>query len=416
MAFQEFTPIQYLKIDIAGSYGLDKESWDDRIAWFDQNEDQLLQLAAIEDQKVLKANAFIKEADAPALLYAGALAYARAKRGEAISHAVSLDATASGAQLLALLMGCEKSASHCNVIDSGKREDLYTNAYQLMLQYMGANSGGITRGQVKDAVMPGFYGSKAMPKEIFGEGEQLRIFYEVMETEFPGIWDLIQALLNLWQPDVDAHCWVLPDNFRVLIKVMDEREETVQFLNMPMTVKTKVNRPMEEGRSLVANITHSIDGMVVKEMSRRCSYDLDKVLELMELLTTEIAYRPLLNRPKDQLVQTLWDHYQRTGFLSARIIELLDADNLLLVDREVIRKMLLSMPEKPFPIMSVHDCFRCHPNYGNDLRRQYNQILHDLSASTLLYDIVNQISPRHIPVVKYQDFTSKVLEANYALS
>ena len=35
MAFQEFSGKDYLRIDIANSFGLDKEDWDVRLAWFD---------------------------------------------------------------------------------------------------------------------------------------------------------------------------------------------------------------------------------------------------------------------------------------------------------------------------------------------------------------------------------------------
>ena len=41
MAFQTFTPLQYLKIDVANSFGLDRKDWDERLAWFDQHEAQL---------------------------------------------------------------------------------------------------------------------------------------------------------------------------------------------------------------------------------------------------------------------------------------------------------------------------------------------------------------------------------------
>lgn len=60
--------------------------------------------------------------------------------------------------------------------------------------------------------------------------------------------------------------------------------------------------------------------------------------------------------------------------------------------------------------------FRVHPNYGNDLRRQYNQILHDLAQSTLLISIGSQIVGEEVTADKYADLAPRILKTNYALS
>ena len=60
--------------------------------------------------------------------------------------------------------------------------------------------------------------------------------------------------------------------------------------------------------------------------------------------------------------------------------------------------------------------FRCHPNYGNDLRMQYNRILSEIAGSNLLGYLVKQIAKRDIKVVKYGDLSDAILESNYALS
>ena len=57
------------------------------------------------------------------------------------------------------------------------------------------------------------------------------------------------------------------------------------------------------------------------------------------------------------------------------------------------------------------------PNYGNDLRRQYNQLLAEVYQSDLLAFLVSQIVKRRITVSKIDpDMFGDILETNYALS
>jgi hypothetical protein len=426
---QNFTAKQYLMLDIASNYGLDKETWDARLDWFKTVEGIITQADDLNKSPIFRA--LNKEAAEPALFYAGCIAYRKAIKGLPITYPISLDATASGAQLLAVLIGCEKSGSLCNVVDTGNREDLYTNVYNLMRDILASGdfgfvegddavvdgTGGITRSDAKQAVMTSLYGSTAKPKEVFGEGERLDAFYQVMNEQAPGIWDLNQSLLSLADPEATSYSWTLPDNFHVNVKVMNTIEEPITFLGETYMVPRKVQAPVENDLSLGANTTHSVDGMVVREMERRCYYNFNKITDVTMMLKSGL-YEPksLMDREHDQLVMTLWDNYLQSGFLSARILELLDAENLWWVDRHVVLNMIETLPKKPFPVIAVHDCFRVHPNYGNDLRRQYNQILSEIAQSNLLQFIVNQISKDQLTVEKYGDLTDAVLVANYALS
>ena len=79
---QQFTGREYLMIDIANNFGLDKKKWNERISWFKENQDKLEDL--------------IKDADEPALFFAGVQAWRQVERGEPIGYPVSLDATSSG--------------------------------------------------------------------------------------------------------------------------------------------------------------------------------------------------------------------------------------------------------------------------------------------------------------------------------
>lgn len=140
---QVFTGKQYLKIDIANNYGLDKEDWDDRIKWFDDNEHQL-------DKLVTTA----KEA---ALFYAGVQAYREVQKGNPIGYPVSFDATSSGLQILAAITCDRKAALLCNVLNTGHREDAYINLFEIMkvnlLAIDGEQAGRLVRDDLKDAIM-----------------------------------------------------------------------------------------------------------------------------------------------------------------------------------------------------------------------------------------------------------------------
>lgn len=106
---QTFTSAEYIKIDVASQFGLDKETWAERLAWFDNREPHLESL--------------VSEAENPALYYAAVKAWRETQAGQPTGHMISLDATSSGLQLLCVLTGDRTGAELCNVVNTGTRED-----------------------------------------------------------------------------------------------------------------------------------------------------------------------------------------------------------------------------------------------------------------------------------------------------
>lgn len=249
-------------------------------------------------------------------------------------------------------MCCRKSALTCNVLDSGKREDAYTANYQTMCAKLGDRAR-IERKDTKRALMTSLYSSVAVPREVFGEGsELLKCFYETVKETMPGAWELNEAMLGTWQKNKLSHDWVLPDNFHVHVKVMNTRVTNVQFMNAPHEVRYAVNEPMEEGRSNGANMVHSIDGMIFREVANRCM--------MSDFIKSKVIYSldhngKSVHREQDKMLMTLWDLYKKSGFLSSRILNYLDSLNMGHVDPEVIKEMLASLPKKPFNVLGVHD-------------------------------------------------------------
>ncbi len=97
---QTFTGREYLAIDIANNFGLNKKTWDERLTWFEDHKGNLMDS--------------LNQAEEPALYYAGVCAYEAVERGEPIGYAISLDATSSGLQLLTVLTGDREAAQLCS--------------------------------------------------------------------------------------------------------------------------------------------------------------------------------------------------------------------------------------------------------------------------------------------------------------
>ena len=402
---QQFTPLQYLQIDIANNFGQnnDKKDWNVRLEWFEQNKHQLEEL--------------LPKAEEPALYHAAVQSYRDVMAGRPTGYPISLDATASGMQILSAITGDIHAASICNVVSTGHREDAYTSVYERMVEQLG-ESAKIDRSQTKDAIMTSIYGSEAQPKEIFGTGILYTLFQKTMGVMAPAVWAMNQGFLVIWNPNALSNDWVLPDNFHVHVKVMNQVKEVVQFLNQPFDTFYRANMPMEKGRSLSANTTHSIDGMVVREMVRRCNYNPYTVRRVQQLIYREWDIPSEIEIDEDvEMCQILWGHYERTGYLSARILDYINENTIHLVDRMVLNELVQSLPSKPFQLLTVHDCFRCLPTYGNDLRKQYNIQMASLAKSNILADLLTQITGRPFTIGKLDpDLWKLALDAEYSLS
>ena len=277
-------------------------------------------------------------------------------RGQKTGYLCGLDATASGIQLLSVMAGCVQSASTCNLVNTGRREDAYTNMHVHMDTLLGGQNQ-YTRKMVKAAGMTHFYGSKAEPRAAFGEDTpQLAAFYKTIEDLLPGANTLNHDLLSLWQPTALSHDWTLPDGFDVRVKVMVNEEHAVEFLGTQHTVIQRVNSTKESGLSMGANIVHSVDGMVVREMGRRCNFDAAKLTDMHLMLHTETGGKSTLRQQDLELLRLL-ECVDSTGFMSLVIAEYLDERNLghlSPVHRQQLIQLIESLPAKPFRLIAIH--------------------------------------------------------------
>ena len=209
-----YTGWQWLLIDAANHYGLDKLLFEQRIEWATEHLEQLESLA--------------HKAECQPLYMKAVMAIRKAQAGLPTGHMVEVDASASGIQIMSALTGCIAGATATNLINPQVRADAYSLTTEAMNRILG---GGLVvpRTDAKAALMTSYYGSKAKPKEIFGENTpELDAFYKAAWEIAPGAWELLQDLLASWQPYALVHEWQLPDGYNARVKVMTKQTVRIE--------------------------------------------------------------------------------------------------------------------------------------------------------------------------------------------
>lgn len=408
---EEYTPIEWLKINVANFYGKDKLDYKDRLIWFRDNQDRFL-----HDEGISMA----KEADSPACFVAAVRAYIKALNHEKVSFPVFLDATASGSQIISLLTGDSTAAEYCNLNGNSHRKDIYTHIYELMVKEAHTALPSVSRKNVKKALLTKNYGSEAMPKMIFGEGPELDLFNKVYEENLPGLCAFNKLCLDLWDSRMLSYGWIMPDNFHVKIQVMGTEEEEFEFMGEVKVSRRYVNKPQKKGRSLGANLIHSIDAYICRELCRRMMMDEETRNKFRALILSKDMLIP--SGSLDSNVMETIEAYKRTGIASVRIIEQIPIEDIpLLWNHKKLADALIeiwnnSVPEKNAEVWCIHDSFGVLPSHCNDLRKVYNHLLYEIGKEETLVNLLGQaFNMQSIQVDKSAINMNEILDANYAI-
>lgn len=412
-----YSGFEWLLIDAANQFGYDKMTFEKRIEWSTDK------LAILED--------FIEEAETKPMYVKAVMAIRKAQQGIPTGHMVGVDSVCSGIQIMSVLTGCVAGATATGCVDPDLRADAYSSMTDAMGNILG-NSVVISRDDAKSATMKSFYGSKAVPKALFGEDTpELEAFYKAATVVAPGAWELLQDLLASWQPYALLHSWKMPDGFDVKIKVMEKKEvriEVDELNHATFTYEFYENQGMKTGLSNVANMTHSVDAYILRSMHRRCNYDDVMVQEASKFIEEELISRHLYGQPAILLGDVLTgkakyyvDQYKRSVLADVVILPYLDSNVVRLLSTAHLQALsgitdgMLSYV--PFDMVTIHDEFRSHANNVNYMRHQYKEILAEIAESNLLDDLLGQIIGKagkfNKPVNNLGDL---IRGSNYALS
>lgn len=250
---ETFTGLEYLKIDIANNYGYDKSNWQERIKWVDNNRHYLFELAAAANNipQYLKAVHALRNID------------------KASGHIMFLDATSSVVQIMACLSGDIKTARAGNLLDTGKREDIYEELIKSTNAKLPVDQHITERDAVKYPLMTHFYNKQS--HEEYLTAVQEKTFLETLQGVLPGAEDVKEIINSKWNPNMKFHAFRTPDNHLSYIPVTEKVNIEMVYTDHKVQFPFRHERITTSTRSssLLPNVIHGIDGYVVREMVRR---------------------------------------------------------------------------------------------------------------------------------------------------
>lgn len=402
---KHFSGFEYLLINVANAFDKDKLTFEERISWVKENWKDLPTLAYKTEDPATSVKAVTKLLDACSTGKTDAIIY--------------LDASCSGIQIMSSLLNCLEGARNTGLIDPDVRADLYTTGQVVMNKMLaGKVSLDIPRKFLKEAIMTSGYGSEKTPKELFEPLGVLSVFYEAMDVCAPEAFKLMPLLLRSWNPSSDKHSWVLPDGFNAIIPVTEKLEKRVEIaeLGSSVTVTYEDYTYKEKGRSNVANVIHSIDAFVLRNLVRRCNYNVKDVQYVLTLIEETQPMEVLPSSDITLLTQIYWT--TKHQFVDPVWFSRITAENILHIPKWILQKLyslgtdMLKHP--PFEVTTVHDAFGSHATNCNRVRYIYKEILAELSEADILDCVWEQLGQQG-RIKNKPSIAHLIRQSNYAI-
>lgn len=180
---------------------------------------------------------------------------------------VDLDMAASGASLLALLTKDLVAATNTNQYgDSSKRKDVYT-LIDKELHNITNTPVMATRKEAKKAVMTALYSSVQQPKAIYGTA--VNDFYKAMENILPNPSAFMNEVINNEFGKGESYQWSMPDGHDVFVQNTTTEQWQGTFLGENINITKQLYGANPKARSLGANLVHSVDSLLAREVVMR---------------------------------------------------------------------------------------------------------------------------------------------------
>ena len=408
-----YSGFEWLLIDAASQYGMDKKPYIERLAFAQE----WLADVKVDSLVELKANFkdWVSNADDKASFMSAIICIWDVYRGVAISRFIPQDSASSGPQWLSTMFRCETGMHETGVLGT-KVPDLY-NAVGDKLGVK------IPRKKLKKGMIPHMYQSKAAPEAVFGDDYE--DFLHAFAQTVPRADATSAALADSWDSSALEYRWELPDGFQVFMPVTDTIKIKLGYLDHKYEYHYTGQMAKQKGKAkgtkaLAANTVHSFDAYVLRELVRRCNYS---PLMLQNALTalnqTKLIKGSNTSNVKQMVrLNKLFNTMQMPSAVAFEYIDPVSVSAISPTYKAKLIALAESMLEvNSFEVQTIHDDFRCLPNYVTAMKLKYNVLLQEAYLGSWGKYILEHITHRKVVILPVDmDIAAEMLDAPYAIS
>ena len=229
--------------------------------------------------------------------------------------------------------------------------------------------------------MTSFYESVATPLQLFGNDYDK--FVQAAQTMLPGPWAMKDAISSC-MTFKDQYHWTMMDGYEVFMDVTTPIECSMD-IGAGHKVSWMEHRKAEVAtKGLTANVTHSLDALVLREVLRRthCDY----------MWYPEHQLRPFEElREKDILLLQAVLRWQRSQFVSVALLDHCDNFNQHLVPKALQNAIDARTTCDDMYIQPIHDCYRVRATDAGRLFQIVKEVMADLAYAKTAEWILPQI-------------------------
>ena len=238
----------------------------------------------------------------------------------------------------------------------------------------------------KKCVMQFTYGGNSYC--VSNLGTDVHTFHALYKEHLPLVFTFRNACVAGWNDEALAYSWSLPDGFMVNMECTKPISDIPDYCDTRIELEIagkrhhikpfwSINTPLQKGelgtKGIGANLIHSIDAYIMRELVRRCHGQFRTSLEQVSIGELKCS-----NNAK-----AIYDMWVQTKMVSLNILnELKKGDSIPQEYYDAIKDVMLTLPEHSFYIKPIHDEFCCRVEFRDEMVQVYNCLLVELYNST----------------------------------